>query len=68
MLIQIHLPCTNSHCPLKDVGVENVYNTELKLKIRIKSLAIIEYYECQISASCLRNIFLNSFLKLKSVS
>lgn len=42
MLIQIHLPYTNFHYTLKDVEVENVYNTELKLKIRIKSIAKTE--------------------------
>jgi len=59
MLIQIHLPNTNFHYLLKDVGVENIYNTALKLKIRTKSLAITEQYECQTNVSCLRNVFQN---------
>lgn len=36
MLIQIHLPRTNFHYPLKAVGVENVYNTELNLNWKLK--------------------------------
>lgn len=52
MLIQIHLPCSNFHCPLQDEGIANIYNAEFKLKIRMKPLAVTELYECQSSASC----------------
>lgn len=72
MLIHIHvLPCTYFHYPLKCVGVENVYNTELKWKIIAKSLAITEYSECQIRHECIMSEKCLSkflFLKLKSTS
>lgn len=45
MVIQIHLPCNNLHYPLKEVGLKNGYNTELKLKNKTKSLAVREYHE-----------------------
>lgn len=71
-LIHIHvLPCTNFHYPLKCVGVENVYNTELKWNIRTESLGITEYSECQTRHKCIMSEKCLSkflFLKLKSVS